>query len=186
MKNDELIKMGEKGIKHPRPSGRPDRTAQVTPEDNKRFITNSLRVAKLPKIDTNDPVQVADRVEEYFIISGDGGVKPSYAGLALALGINRASLYNWVNGVVNKPKEVVEIIKRAVTILNMQMEDYMQNGQINPVSGIFLMKNNLGYKDQAEMILTPNNPLGELDQKGLEERYLESIPEVAESESDSK
>lgn len=186
MKNDELIKLGEKGIKHPRPNSSENRKPQVTPEDNRKFISNALKVAELPGIDTNNPGQVAERVKEYFILSAENDVKPSYAGLALALGVDRMSLYNWVNGMVNKPKEVVDIVKKAVTVLNMQMEDYMQNGQINPVSGIFLMKNNLGYKDQAEMILTPNNPLGELDQKGLEERYLESIPEVAESGNDPK
>lgn len=32
----------------------------------------------------------------------------------------------------------------------------MQNGKINPVSGIFLGKNNFGYQDKQEMVLTPN------------------------------
>ena len=36
-------------------------------------------------------------------------------------------------------------------------ENYMQNGKINPVSGIFLGKNNFGYQDKQEMVLTPNN-----------------------------
>ena len=35
-------------------------------------------------------------------------------------------------------------------------ENYMQNGKINPVSGIFLGKNNFGYQDKQEMVLTPN------------------------------
>ena len=56
------------------------------------------------------------------------------------------------------------------------MEDYMQNGKINPVSGIFLMKNNFGYADKQEVVLTPNNPLGEQKSTDeLEQRYLESV-----------
>ena len=34
------------------------------------------------------------------------------------------------------------------------MEDYLLNGQINPVAGIFLMKNNFNYKDQTEVLQT--------------------------------
>ena len=37
----------------------------------------------------------------------------------------------------------------------------MQNGKINPVAGIFLMKNNMNYTDQQEVVLKPDNPLGE-------------------------
>ena len=60
--------------------------------------------------------------------------------------------------------------------MNLMMEDYMQNGKINPVSGIFLMKNNFGYADKQEVVLTPNNPLGEQKSNAeLEERYLESV-----------
>ena len=35
-------------------------------------------------------------------------------------------------------------------------ENYMQNGKINPVSGIFLGKNNFGYQDKTEYVVTPN------------------------------
>jgi hypothetical protein len=56
------------------------------------------------------------------------------------------------------------------------MEDFMQNGKINPVSGIFLMKNNMGYTDQQEVVLTPNNPLGEkTSERQLRDKYNENI-----------
>lgn len=57
----------------------------------------------------------------------------------------------------------------------MQMENYMQNGKINPVAGIFLMKNNMDYQDKSEVVLTPNSPLG--DQKTpeeLQQQYIEA------------
>lgn len=50
----------------------------------------------------------------------------------------------------------------------------MQNGKINPVSGIFLMKNNMGYQDKQEYVLTPNNQLGEATSaEDLQKKYLE-------------
>ena len=68
-----------------------------------------------------------------------------------------------------------DLIKKAYQILNMQMENYMQNGKINPVAGIFLMKNNMDYQDKSEVVLTPNNPLG--DQRTpeeLQQQYIEA------------
>lgn len=32
----------------------------------------------------------------------------------------------------------------------------MNNGKINPVAGIFLMKNNMGYKDNTEHTISVN------------------------------
>jgi len=53
---------------------------------------------------------------------------------------------------------------------------YMQNGKINPVAGIFLMKNNMGYADKQEVVLTPNQQLGDqVPAEDLEKKYLEDV-----------
>lgn len=55
----------------------------------------------------------------------------------------------------------------------------MQNGKVNPASGIFLGKNMFGYKDVQDVVVTPNNPLGDMpDQKMLEERAEAARKEV--------
>lgn len=55
------------------------------------------------------------------------------------------------------------------------MEDYAQNGKINPVAAIFLMKNHFGYQDKQEVVLTPNNQLGEVTPpEELQQKYLEA------------
>ena len=52
----------------------------------------------------------------------------------------------------------------------------MQNGKINPVSGIFLMKNNMGYEDKTEMVVTPNNPVGaDLPEEELRKRIAGDV-----------
>ena len=49
-------------------------------------------------------------------------------------------------------------------------------GKINPVVYIFRAKNYFGMKDQQEVVLTPNQPLGDSpDQKKLEERIAGSV-----------
>jgi hypothetical protein len=53
----------------------------------------------------------------------------------------------------------------------------MQNGKINPVSGIFLAKNLFGgqYTDKQEFVLTPNQQ-NEVDVAAIEAKYAE-LPE---------
>ena len=60
--------------------------------------------------------------------------------------------------------------------MEFMWENMMQNGKINPVSGIFLGKNNFGYQDKQEYVLTPNQ-MGEIqDVKAIEAKYAE-LPE---------
>ena len=52
-------------------------------------------------------------------------------------------------------------------------ENYMQNGKINPVSGIFLGKNNFGYQDKTEYVVTPNvNNDSDYNADDIRKRYL--------------
>lgn len=62
-------------------------------------------------------------------------------------------------------------------MLNNMLESWMQNGQINPVVGIFLGKNNFNYADKTEVEITPKNPLndGLADRAQLEERYRAAV-----------
>ena len=51
-------------------------------------------------------------------------------------------------------------------------ENYMQNGKINPVSGIFLGKNNFGYQDKTEYVVTPNtNADSDFNADDIRKRY---------------
>ena len=88
-------------------------------------------------------------------------------------------MWRWCN---NQPRSrdlsdsVRDTIKKARDLINAQMEDFMQNGKINPVAGIFLMKNNMNYTDQQEVVLRPENPLGEpKDPEELRRKYLEDV-----------
>ena len=65
-------------------------------------------------------------------------------------------------------------------------ENYMQNGKINPVSGIFLGKNNFGYQDKQEMVLTPNtNPEADYNVDDIKKaislgdaKYMQKFPGI--------
>lgn len=156
--------------------GRPDSTAQTEPGDNTKYINHSLRLAKFEKVDLKSPEKVGERINDYFRICAEDDMKPSVAGLALAMGFDRK--YLWEIRVGNKGKcpEVADLLKKAHQILDLQMVDYMQNGKINPVSGIFLMKNNFGYTDEQKVVVQPEQPLGSAESPELiAQKYAESV-----------
>lgn len=179
MEQKEMQNIGETVVKEKgKRSSRPDQQPQTEPGDNTKYVRHTMEIAALDRIDLKKADQVEQRVMRYFSICEDNDMKPSVAGLALALGIERTTLWKIrTKQEGSYPAEVINTLKRAVQIINAMMEDYMQNGKINPVSGIFLMKNNMDYTDKQEVVVTPNNPYGETaDVKELEEKYRNSVP----------
>ena len=151
---------------------------QVNPGDNARYLRFALDCYDLPPIDIADPVVVEERINWYFKHCIEDDMKPGVAGLCGALGISRKTFYEWT--VENtRASTHSDLTKKARYTLEQLMEQYMMNGKVNPVSGIFLMKNHFGYADKQEVVVSPKNGLGEIEnQKQLEQRYIEDIVEV--------
>ena len=157
---------------------RTDSTAQLQPGDNRKYLSHDLKMWDWPDVDMKKPEQFKERIRQYFQICADDDMKPSVAGMALAFGVDRKTLWCWCNGVDSAyiPAESRSTLKKAYYFLNAQMENYMQNEKINPVAGIFLMKNNMGYADKQEVVLTPNQQLGDqVPAEDLEKKYLEDV-----------
>ena len=141
-----------------------DKALNVEEGDNRKYLLVSMQLMKLPDIDLHNAEQVVNRLDEYFNIYAEADMKPTVNGLGLALnGLDRRRLWEIktdspsTHAVVNNmPIEVRDLIKKAYKLLENMMENYMQNGKINPVSGIFLAKNHFGYVDKVEHVVTPN------------------------------
>ena len=155
---------------------RPDKTARLNPEENAAYIQHSVQLLQLEPVNMDDAEAVKNRIFEYLEICEDSGMKPSQAGAALALGIDRRRLTEIYNGKIPKPQDVRFWIERLYALLNAQLEAWMQDGRIQPLSGIFLLKNSYpGYTDTQQIqISTGNNDTVDIAQ--LEAKYADAIP----------
>lgn len=148
----------------------------VEPGDNSKYLAHALTIARMPLVDLNDPEEVKERCEWYFEHCFANDMKPTVSGLCNAFKISRMTLLDWKRGKYRKDTHQA-IILEAYALMENLWEDYMQNGKINPVSGIFLGKNNFGYADKQEMVLTPNqNEITAADVETIEAKYAE-LPE---------
>ena len=170
--------MAEETVKPKRKRNRPDldKFGQefVEKGDNARYIRHAMASWDLPAIDISDEKQVKDRIAWYFNHCSEDDMKPTVSGLRNALGISNDTLWQWKNGNYRGATHS-ELIKKTYAILEELWEDYMQNGKINPVSGIFLGKNHFGYQDKTEVVVRRGEDEATIPQEVLEERYRDVL-----------
>lgn len=148
----------------------------VEPGDNSRFLRHALASWDLPVIDISDPKQVEDRIKLYFTNCLENDMKPNMVGMANWLGVSRDTLNSWKRGEYRSGTHSDLIIK-SLGMLEELWVDYMQNGKINPASGIFLAKNMFGYRDVIDIAPTQAPPLGDqLTPEAIAAKY-EELPE---------
>ena len=153
---------------------------QAEPGDNTKIVLTNMKFFDMPKVDLRDPEAVRERLVEYFQIYGEADLKPTVAGMAMCLGVDRRRLwdiksgnYTNVGGYKDLPIETVDLVKKAYEILETTMENYANAGKINPVMAIFMMKNHFGYQDKTEYVLTPNQKQeSDYDADEISKRYL--------------
>lgn len=155
----------------------PTTQLDTEPGDNSKYLRHALTTLNMPPIDISDAKQVEERLFWYFGHCADNDMKPTVNGMCNALGIHRDTLHTWRTG-EHRAGSHQEVVLKAYRLLEELWEDYMMNGKINPVSGIFLSKNLfIGYSDKQEFVLTPNqNQIEAVDVATIEAKYAE-LPE---------
>ena len=74
------------------------------------------------------------------------------------------------------PEDRTEFIKKVKAACALYREGLMQDGKVNPVTGIFWQKNYDGFKDQQELVVTPTQTLGDdVPIQEIEEKYRERV-----------
>lgn len=180
-------KYAPKTKKKPRGGNSPvigDNGLNLDAGDNTKFMEVQMVLFNMPNINLDNVEEVQQRLNDYFALYTSRDMKPTVAGMALCLnGMNRRTLWAIVNdaptgGAGYKtalPLEVAHAIKKAYFLLENLWESYMNSGKVNPIAGIFLGKNNYGYQDKTEYVLTPNQQNdNDYSADEIRERYIAS------------
>ena len=122
---------------------------------NRRLLMNALEAWNLPKIDIKDPAAIEQRIGEYLQHCAEKDVCPSVAGCTNWLGISINMLRWWYEGKYGTPAHQQVAAKFYAVMQEIWAQD-MHEGNINPVSGIFIGKAFYGYKDTQEIVVKQN------------------------------
>lgn len=151
----------------------PNTNLNVDPGDNSKYLRHALATKNMPPIDIADVNQVRERLQWYFSHCAEDDMKPTVMGFCNALKISRTTLFDWKRGKFRSDSHQAVILDAYATLEEL-WENYMQNGKINPVSGIFLGKNNFNYSDKQEYVVTPNTKeIEAADPLVIEAKYAE-------------
>lgn len=178
MDDEKIVDIVREKKKRSRPDKAEFMSPHCEPGEISRMLSQAVTISNWPEIDSNDAQQVIQRIRQYHQYCIDNDIKPDMSGMALSLGVSRSTLWKWEHGVESdKPQAVRNAIKKGREINENILVTMMQNGRINPIPALFLLKNNHGYKDQQDIIITPNNPLDQGNPEEIRKKYLDALPE---------
>ena len=148
---------------------------------NTRRIRFMQAILPTEPLDRDDVEEMERRFAFYLELCAQWAMKVGNMAAYAAIGIDKADAYEWSNRNLGSPARTA-FIKKVQKVCAMYREGLMEDGKVNPVTGIFWQKNYDGMKDQQEVVLTPNtSPLGEQkDAEALKQKYLENTYGVAE------
>lgn len=130
------------------------RTKPNTKEQVERISYESTEIKAGRPYIYDDPVVLAGKINEYFIVCKDEAQPITMSGLAVHLGLARKSLLNYERHFPNCP-ELFRAIKDARARIEASYEGKLVSGI--PATGlIFGLKNNFGWKDQMSLDVTSN------------------------------
>lgn len=137
-------------------------TTQYDPTDVSSVLreTNYWRTRGLQSR-VNSNRELEERINEYFEICAERGVKCTVEGLCLAIGYSRAIVGKWKQGLEcdRERQSIIQAVYDTFAAFDAAMA---VNNKLNPVLYFFRAKNYYEMRDQQDIVVTPNNPLGEI------------------------
>lgn len=134
----------------------PQSQIKLEPGDNAKMITNVLAGWDKPKVNTRSAEAIDERIREYLVYCIEHDTRPLVSGCALWLGVSGDTLRDWYTGRFGTP-EIQAVVGKFYAVIKTLWDEYMQNGKINPVAGIYISKVYFGYKDTQEIVVKETN-----------------------------
>lgn len=151
-----------------------NRLSGAKSEDIKRCMQNCLTFYGLPAV--KDDEDCRKRLEWFFDTCGQTGQLPTVEKMIMSLGVVRSTAWEWEQG-NGCSSARASMIKKAKEFIASFESEMVTEGKINPVVYIFRAKNYFGMKDQQDVVLKPETPLGDtVDQARLEATIVQELP----------
>lgn len=106
------------------------------------------------------PHEVFKQINEYLEVCETVRKPPDMTGLAKKFGITRDSLYSYIR--THPDTESTRLIRMFEDTCTEAMTLCALGNNVNPIVAIFTLKARYGFKEASEVLVTPNNPMGEL------------------------
>ena len=178
LSDEEIDRLIEKDIlKRDKRANAPSTIIDYDPADIKqtiRIMQAFRAMSQAGKALTPETIQ--DRFDEYIQYCSEIGFKPTIESLCVALGINRITLRSWKNGGsgTKHDKEKQNVAQQIYEMFAAIDADLAMNNKVYPATYIFRGKNYYDMRDETEVVVTPNNPLGDtVSAEEIAEKYAE-------------
>lgn len=171
---------------HRKGDPRPEQQVNVPPGENARRVRIARELMSKDRVDLTSVDAVSDRFLWYLDVCEKYDDRPTVEGFALATGYSRVHLYKVLHGEYKSvPLDVINSLKRVWDMLNQMMTQYMVDGHLNPVTAIFLLKNNFSYKDQTETVIVKKDPYESGNPEDIARKYLAGMAPALEPPPES-
>lgn len=145
-------------------------------ENNFRNIEYTMTLMHLPLLDRSDLRAVSGRIDFFFRLTAQKGMKPMLGGFAIALGLTKFQLREVYSGVSMHgfTQETLAAINCAMASLEANFEQVLMSSK-QPIPAIFYAKSNLGWHEANETVITHRTETPQLSGKTtaeLAQKYL--------------
>lgn len=159
----------------------------TTKEENAILCQYALDVFNAKEPDLNNPKEVEETIQNYFINCTSKGLKPGNLGLYASLGLDKNNVRDLVQGRVKtvNGRSVnvgsVSLLKKAIKAIGSYREMLGAQGKISPPVLIFWQKNYDNLQDVQTIELDANNaPKADMSPEEIEQKMLEDMPVESE------
>ncbi len=145
------------------------------PGDNSKIAGTLLQILQWGEVDRSNIQALESRFWQFIEFCMNNDIRITNQMTYLALGINKDIAYDWEHG-HSRTIEHCNFIKKVKSFCASYREQLGADGKLNPVTLVWWQKNYDGLVDKSEVVLTPNNPLGDMkDPTDIRKRLSEGI-----------
>lgn len=149
---------------------------EYDPSDMKQTLSIMNEFRRMAVKRPSNGEELFDRFNQYLLYCEQVGFKPTMESWCVAGGFTREAFRSWKAG-TRGDKSMQDVALQISEAFAAIDADLAMNNKVYPATYIFRAKNYHGMKDETEVTVTPNNPLGEVISVEEIEKKYEYLPE---------